>query len=168
MRSASFRAGLAEKFGGKSEEGGQHVLGDALYEFGVGVIEVVVPLLFGQTEDVLDTHQRGGVGALENDPEIALQLRDFGEQMVLCGPFDAKQRGIFNGLDIESGGSLSVEAGIIAEPPVVDGELDDLFGTTVGEGIEPEDTPEDKVVGGTDLAFFQEPRLFFDLLIVGI
>ena len=129
---------LADEFRGEAEEGGHHVLGHALNKGGEGFVEVMIAFLSGEGVDKEEVLLGSGEGALDDEPEIAVQqghtIADTGGD----GVIEDGNLGSFDRLDVKPGRLLPIQALIVCDPPVLDGKLDDLFDTVVLDEVHPE------------------------------
>ena len=129
---------LADEFGSETEEGGDHILGNALDEGGEGFVEVVVKFFAGEGVEEEESLLGGGKGTLGDEPEIAIQTGDTVTYAGCNVMVEDCNFGSLDGLDIKSGGLLPVKALIVGDPPVLDGKLDDLFDAVVLDEVHPE------------------------------
>ena len=156
---------FADEFGGEAEIGGDHVLGDALDEFGKAVGEAEVAFFAG-----IGLHEEavllgGGEGALNDEAEVAVDLGKTIAEERDAIPVEDGESGRFDGLDVETGGLLPVETLKVGDPPVLDGELCDLFHAVFADEIHAGATFEHEIIGHANLALPEKEFLFFELAV---
>ena len=143
-------------------------MGDALDELGVAGGEASVAFFAGVGFLKKAMLLGGGEGALDDEAEVAVHLRQAVAQGDAVIAVEDGELGGFDGLDAKSGRLLPVEALIVCDPPVFDGELSDLFYAVLTDKIHAKTALEDEIVGGTGLLFAEEEFLFFDLFVAHI
>jgi len=131
---------LADKLGGKSKIGRDHVLGYSLHELGEGLVEMVVPLFPGKSVDEQEVLLRRGKGPLDDKPEIAVQLRDPVADFRRDPAVEDGDLGRLDCLNIIMGWLLPVKTLKIGDPPVFDSKLNDLLDAVLLYEIHPETT----------------------------
>src|ERR1700743_3784338 len=70
------RLDLTYEFGGEAEVRGDHVLGDALDKFGEVGVEMMIAFFSGEGVDVEEALLGGGEGALDDEAEVVVELRE--------------------------------------------------------------------------------------------
>ena len=94
----------------------------------------------------------GGEGTLNDETEVAVDLWEaIAEEGDAIAVEDGKGGG-FDGLNVETGRLLPVETLKISDPPVLDGELRDLFHAVFADEIHAKATFEHEIIGCADLS----------------
>lgn len=156
---------LADELGGEAEIGGDHVLGDALDEFGETGGESEIAFFAGVGKEVEAVLLGGGEGTLDDEAEVAVDLGKAVAERRDVVKVEDSERGGFDRLDVKMGGLAPVEALKVREPPVLDGELGDLFHAILADKVHAKTTFEDEVIGRADLTLAEEVFFFPDGLV---
>jgi hypothetical protein len=160
---APLAADLADEFGGKAEEGGDHILGDTLDKIGKAARELMITFLAGKVLDKVPVLLGCGKGALGNQAKIAVEAGDLVEQYGSGGTVEDGKPCSLDSLKIKMRRLLPVEALLVGDPPVLDAKLDDLFGAGLLDKVEPEAAFEHKIIRLADLLLFQQEFFFLHL-----
>ena len=153
-------ADLADEFGGKAEEGSDHILGDTLDKIGEASGELMITFLAGEVLHEIPVLLGCGKGALSDEAKIAVETGYLVEQGGSCGTVEDGKPGRFDSLKIKVRRLLPVEALLVGDPPILYTELDDLFGAGLLDKVKPEASFEDKIIRLADLLFFQQEFFF--------
>lgn len=136
---------------------------DALDELGEAGGEAEIAFFAGIGEDEEAVLLGCGEGPLYYETQIAI---DLGQAVAEGGDGIAVEDGELgglDGLDVETGGLLPVEALKVRDPPVLDGELGDLLDAVIADEVHAETALEHKIIGRADLLLPENEFLFFDL-----
>jgi hypothetical protein len=153
-------ADLADEFRGETEEGSDHILGDALDKIGEAASELMITFLTGKILDKVPVLLGCGKGALGDHPEIAVEAGDLVEQHAGGGTVEDSKPGRLDSLKVKMRRLLPIKALLVGEPPVLDAKLDDLFRSILLNEVEPKATLEHEVIRLADLLLFQQEFFF--------
>ena len=130
-------AEAAEGFAGDAQVGGDHMLGDALDAFGIGLHEFEV-FPFGRFAEGFQEAALGGDEViLYEDPEIAFECGKLLQKGFPGGPGDQEQLAVFQGFDVEERGFFREKAVEVGCPPAFEGELKDMLIAFIIDGVCP-------------------------------
>jgi len=140
------------------------VLRNELDKCGIRFIEREVTFLGRGGQRVDDAFVCREVVAFQQQPEEAFHLRDRFQQFVSGISFEQQDLGILQGVDIVRGAGPAQETGQVGNPPVFDGELQNMFFPLMIDGVLAKTALVNKGKMSAHIAFLQKELSFLNLL----